>query len=346
MAKSEKNTGWPGFFRLFAVLCAILCLLARQGAALSAATAGDQRVFRVYVLLTLWAVPALFMLWGMSALEDGKSASLSGMLLGYVLPTLVTLIVWGTVYAVTTHLLGGGSFSLPLIWQKLRAAARGSSPSYLSMLYSLIGLYLVLPVLRRFTSSAARGEVLWFLALCFAISSVLPRWLALRPNDLLPLLLDRLNVPMVAGYVGYFVGGWYLHHYVISRVSEYILYILGVAGLAVTLMADRFPGLSLDTYTAPGVVCTAAALCTLFRYVLGISEERSRRRAVYNLGRYAFGVYLVHQLWVLVFRWFGASLLAFPAVLSVPFFALIYFALSVPFALLIGLIPGLGGWLT
>ena len=189
MAKSEKNTGWPGFFRLFAVLCAILCLLARQGAALSAATAGDQRVFRIYVLLTLWAVPALFMLWGMSALEDGRSASLSGMLLGYALPALVTLIVWGAVYAVTAHLLGGGSFSLPLIWQKLRAAARGSSPTYLSMLYSLIGLYLVLPVLRRFTSSAARGEVLWFLALCFVISSVLPRWLALRPNDLLPLLL-------------------------------------------------------------------------------------------------------------------------------------------------------------
>ena len=54
----------------------------------------------------------------------------------------------------------------------------------------------------------------------------------------------------------------------------------------------------------------------------------------------------MHQLWVLIFRWFGASLLAFPAVLSVPFFALIYFALSVPFALLIGLIPGVGGWLT
>lgn len=157
MAKSEKNTGWPGFFRLFAVLCAILCLLARQGAALSAATAGDQRVFRIYVLLTLWAVPALFMLWGMSALEDGRSASLSGMLLGYALPALVTLIVWGAVYAVTAHLLGGGSFSLPLIWQKLRAAARGSSPTYLSMLYSLIGLYLVLPVLRRFTASASRG---------------------------------------------------------------------------------------------------------------------------------------------------------------------------------------------
>ena len=34
---------------------------------------------------------------------------------------------------------------------------------------------------------------------------------------------------------------------------------------------------------------TAAALCALFRYVLGISEERSRRRAVHALGSYVFG---------------------------------------------------------
>lgn len=345
MAKSSKNAGWPGFFRLFAVLCAIMGLLAQQGAALSA-SAGDQRVFRVYALLTLWAVPALFMVWGMSALEDGKSASVSGTLLGYALPTLVMLIVWGAIYAIAAHLLGGGGFSLSLIWQKLVSTARSGSPGYLSLLYPLIGLYLVLPVLRRFTASASRGEVLWFLALCFVISSLLPRWLVLQPSGVVPLFLSRLNVPMTAGYVGYFVGGWYLYHYVISRISEYILYLLGVAGLALTLMADRFSGLSLDTYSSPGVVCTAAALCALFRYVLGISEERSRRRAVYSLGQYAFGAYLVHQLWALIFRWFGASVLAFPPVLSVPFFALLYFILSLPFAVLLGLIPGAGRWLT
>ena len=66
MAKSSKNAGWPGFFRLFAVLCAIMGLLAQQGAALSA-SAGDQRVFRVYTLLTLWAVPALFV-FGITAI--------------------------------------------------------------------------------------------------------------------------------------------------------------------------------------------------------------------------------------------------------------------------------------
>ena len=69
----------------------------------------------------------------MSALEDGKSASVSGMLLGYALPTLVTLIVWGTIYAVTAHLLGGGGFSLSLIWQKLTATARSGSTGCLSL---------------------------------------------------------------------------------------------------------------------------------------------------------------------------------------------------------------------
>lgn len=344
MAKSTKNAGWPGFFRLFTVLCAMMGLLARQGAGM--APSGGTGAFRIYMLLTLWAVPALFMLWGMSALEDGSSASLSGMALGYVLPALAMLMVWGTVYAVAAHLLAGGSLSLGLVWSKLLAVLRGAAPGYLSLLYPLLGLYLVLPLLRRFTATASRGEVLWFLALCFVFAALLPRWLALRPNDALPQLLDRLELSVTAGYVGYFVGGWYLYHYIISRVSEYILYIFGAGGLALTLMADRFAGLSLDSYTAPGVACTAAALCVLFRYVLGISEERSRRRSVYDLGRYAFGAYLVYPLWELVFRWFGATVLAFPPALSVPFFALLYFALSVPVALLLGMIPGAGRWLT
>ena len=79
MARGDRNMGWPGFFRVFTVLCAIMLLLSQQCQQLVAAGSGVWQVLSVYEGLTSWTVPALFMLWGMFALEEGKpqvSASL------------------------------------------------------------------------------------------------------------------------------------------------------------------------------------------------------------------------------------------------------------------------------
>ena len=342
MAKGDRNLGWPGFFRVFTVLCAIMLLLAQRGQELA-----QDQVLSVYEGLTLWTVPALFMLWGMFALEEGKP-HVPASLLGLALPAFCLLVFWGAVYAVAAHLLGGGVLSWSGVWSALVRAARGDTYYHLWVLYPLIGIYLVHPVLHRFTSSASRGEVLYFLALCFLFGSLLPLWSAACPSFVTG-LLERLRVHLVLGWVGCYVGGWYLRHYIISRLSEYILYILGILGLVLAVLspvASWFSPALLRQYTAPNVLLTAAAFCALFRYVLGISEERSRRRAVFQLGTCAFGVYLIHQLWALIFQHFGVSILSFSPVLAVPLFALVFFLLSLPFAWLISLIPGVGTKLT
>lgn len=347
MAKKDRNMGWPGFFRVFAVLCAIMLLLAQQGQEMTS-SAGYLQVLSVYEGLTSWAIPALFMLWGMFALEDGKPYFRSAML-GLALPAFCLLVFWGAVYAIVAHLLGGGVLSWGGVWAALVSAARGNTYRHLWVLYPLVGLYLVHPVIHRFTSSASRGEVRYFLALCFLFANLLPLWAAFHPDSVAAAQLERLRVHLVLGWVGCYVGGWYLRHYTIGRAPEFIIYILGILGLVLTLMGPRLIGGSRELwylYTSPNVVLTATAFCTLFRYVLGISEERSRRRAVYQVGCYAFGIYLVHQIWVLVFQWFGISLLSFTPVLSVPVFALVFFLLSLPFAWLLYLIPGVGGYLT
>ena len=179
--------------------------------------------------------------------------------------------------------------------------------------------------------------------------SLLPTWAAFWPDSIPVRLLELLRVQLVLGWVGCYVGGWYLRHFTISRPAEYILYILGALGLALTLMGPRLIGGGRELWQrlmAPNVLLTAAALCALFRYVLGVSEERSRRRAVNEIGAYAFGIYLFHQLWALALRWFGVTALSFSPVLSVPLFALLFFLLSLPFAWLICLIPGIGRRLT
>lgn len=350
MANGDRNVGWPGFFRAFAVLCAIMLLLAQQGQELAAAreTAGYLQVLSVYEGLTSWSVPALFMLWGMSALEEGKPRC-SAALLGLALPAFCLLVFWGALYAAAAVLLGGGTLSWAGVWSALVSAAKGNTYFHLWVLYPLIGLYLVHPVLHRFTSSAGRGEARYFLALCFVFASLLPLWTAFHPNSAAAVLLERLRVRLVLGWTGCYVGGWYLRRYVIGRIPEFILYILGVLGLVLTLMGNTIFGGGRELwylYTAPNVVLTAAAFCVLFRYVLGVSEERSRRSSVYRLGTYAFGVYLFHQIWALLFQRLGISLLVLPPVVSVPLFAVVFFLLSIPFAWLLSRIPGIGGYLT
>ena len=346
MAKGDRNSGWPGFFRVFTVLCAIMLLLAQQGQQLTEARSGSWQVLAVYEGLTLWTVPALFMLWGMFALEEGKP-QVSAALTGLALPAFGLLIFWGVVYAIVPPLLAGrgGNFTLAGLADLLVSAVKGDTYFHLWVLYPLIGLYLVHPVIHRFTSSASRGELRYFLGLCLLFGSLLPTWSAFFPDSTLAGLLERLRVHLVLGWVGCYVGGWYLRHFEISRIAEYILYILGVLGLVLSV-ADPFSAPSLRQYASPNVLLTAAALCALFRYVLGISEERSRRKAVYSLGTCAFGVYLIHQLWVLIFAKLGVSLLSLSPVLSVPLFALVFFLLSLPFAWLISLIPGAGSRLT
>ena len=180
MAKSDRNVGWPGFFRAFVVLCAIILLLAQNALESHAygSGTGAWQVLLVYEGITSWAVPALFMLWGMFALEGGGKSRFSDSLLHLALPTFGLLVFWGAVYALISLALGGGNFSWNTVLHALGTAAKGNTHYHLWVLYPLIGLYLVHPVIVRFTSGASRGEIIYFLILCYIFASVLPMWAA------------------------------------------------------------------------------------------------------------------------------------------------------------------------
>ena len=264
----ERNSGWPGFFRVFAVFAALMLLLAQSGQDLAPISSGDWQVLSIYEGLTRWSVPALFMVWGMYALEGGNKSALGGTLLTLALPAFCMLVFWGALYAVVSHLLGGGALTLGGVWSALVSAAQGNTYFHLWILYPLIGLYLVHPLLQRFASSASRGEILYILGLALLFAGVLPLWAAFHPNQVLTVLLERFQVHMVLGYMGCYLAGWYLRHFTIGRIPEFLIYILGVLGMVLTLAGPSLIGGGRDLwygYTAPGVALTAAALCTLFR---------------------------------------------------------------------------------
>lgn len=258
-------------------------------------------------------------------------------------------------YAAAEYLLDGGRLTWAGVGNALLGALRGNTHYHLWFLYMILGLYLVTPILRAFVRGASRGDFHWFFLLAFLFASLLPTAFRLWPNatHIVKIWYDRLAIQTVLGYVGFYVAGYYLKEYTLGRLAEAVIYVLGVLGAVATVWGTRVLSLrsgglddTLYGYFSPNVVCFAVAVVVLFRYVLGVSDERSRRQRLGGVARIAFGVYLVHDLFLMLLRHFGVTTLSFAPVASVPVLAAGVFLCSLAVAWLISKIPFVGRWLT
>ena len=118
-------------------------------------------------------------------------------------------------------------------------------------------------------------------------------------------------------------------------------------GGAALLRSRGMDGAFLYEYCTPNVALTALAVGVLFRYVLGVSEERSRRTRVAGVARISFGIYLVHDIFLILLDHFGITTLNFlhPA-LAVPVLAAGVFVCAWAVAWVLSKIPLVGRYIT
>lgn len=309
-----------------------------------------------YDALMRWCVPMFVMLSGAFLLDPKKTVRLRDIFLKYILRVLVALVVWGIFYALLDCGFTGG---WPSAWQGIKNALHqviwADTRYHLWFLYLMIGLYLVTPILRAFVRGASRGTLHWFLLLAFVFASLLPTLQQLFPDQMaLPAAwASRLDLHLVLGYVGYYVAGYYLKNYTLGRIAEFSVYILGILGTVATLwgthiLSTRAGALNgvLLQYCSANVAFMAAALFVLFRYVLGVSDERSRRQRLGGTARISFGIFLVHDFFLALLRHFEITTLSFHPTLSVPVLSAAVFLCSFAVAWLLSKIPLLGRYLT
>lgn len=352
---SKTATGgrlaYADLLRAAAMLAVIVLHLAGSRLGETPVGSVEFHVLNAYDGLTHWCVPVFVMLSGMFLL-DPKHSLPPAKLLGHILRLLAALLVWGTAYALVGQVSSAG-----LSWRSVGAALRqvlqGRTHFHLWFLYMMVGLYLITPILRAFIRGAGRGELRWFFLMSFVFASLIPTLLRLRPDQTVKLWVNNLDLHLVLGYVGYYVLGYYLKTYTLSRGAEYLIYVLGILGAAATVggtawLSGRRGELiqTLYNYDSPNIVLMSVAVFVFFRYVLGISEERSRRQRISGVAGVSFGVYLVHVFFLIVLDRLGISVLSFPPVLAVPVLAAAVFLCSFAVAWLISKIPLVGRYLT
>ena len=114
-----------------------------------------------------------------------------------------------------------------------------------------------------------------------------------------------------------------------------------------TLLSHRAGGLdvTLYSYLTPNVAAMAVAVFVLFRYVLGISDERSRKQRVSGMAACGFGVYLSHVIFLILLRRFGMTALPIPTAVAVPLLTLMVFLPSFALSWLLNRLPVVGRYL-
>lgn len=358
MARSEGGRlVYADLLRVAAMLAVIVIHVSAGWLESSPVGTADWHALNTWDGLCRWAVPVFVMCSGMFLLDPKRSLPLPRLFLGHFLRMAVALLVWGVAYHLLYQLLAG-TLSLASIPYALYAVILGNTEAHLWYLITMMGLYLLTPLLRAFVRGASRGDFHWCFLIYGLFMLALPLFLRLRGSQTVALYADRLSLnftlafPPLA-YVGYFLAGYYLKTYTLGRLAEGIVYVLGIAGAVATvagttLLSHRAGGLdvTLYSYLTPNVAAMAVAVFVLFRYVLGISDERSRKQRVSGMAACGFGVYLCHVVFLILLRHFGLAIPPIPAAIGVPLLTLVIFVPSYALSWLIHKIPVVGRYLT
>lgn len=202
----------------------------------------------LYDGIVRWCVPVFVMISGALLLDPDRSVKQAWRIKRVLIP----LVIWSGVYAFVEHALGTS-------WvDTLRSFLTGHY--HLWYIYMLIGLYLILPLLKKISENERLES--YFLLLVFIFNFVIPqareilRMAAPTLGGLMEVISGKMSLQFVLGYSGYFVLGHWLHNRKISNKHCLFIYLFGTIGMVLTVIltfvASAWSGQLEKLFFAPG----------------------------------------------------------------------------------------------
>lgn len=121
-----------------------------------------------------WAVPVFFMITGLLLLNPSKDITIKQSIKHYSYRILLTLIVFGVPFAVLKIIIENHSFDSFYVILSFKAILENNSLSHLWYLYTLCGIYLILPFLKKIINNSENQEIKYLLIILFIIDFCFP----------------------------------------------------------------------------------------------------------------------------------------------------------------------------
>lgn len=283
-------------------------------------------------------VPLFFMLSGYLLLP--RSESLRSFYTKRIPKIVIPFVVWSAIYISLDCAGKPGVCTRDYLLQYILLRR---SFFHLWFLYSLLGIYLIVPVLRLMIRPDTNRTMLWYL---------IGMWVIFQPvRTLMDQFLHfdiNINAPLSTGFLPYFVLGYLLGDIALTRRVMILSWVTFGAGALITIVgtylmtlrSGQFNGYFYDYITIGVILATAAAFLLLRRLSdVGFFATERFRSFMRVLAGSTFGVYLVHVLFLWGLEWLHVTTLIGFALWSIPLIATLVFALAFVFARLLQKIP-------
>lgn len=335
----QKRTIYFDYLRVMATLAVIMLHMYAQNWYVSDVNGYNWQVFNLYDSIVRWGVPVFVMISG--ALFLKKELSLKVIYTKYIFRMAVSLVVWSAIYALFRY-----------DEQQGRLINFISAPYHLWFIFMIIGLYMMIPILKKVVENMY--TLRYFLFMSFIFVGCIPELITIIRDfctnstilnclEIIEKNIKELNIAF--GYSAYFVLGFYLSKIEFNKKQRKIIYILGCLGFIFTIVMDSFVALKNQQYCSNyynnfmiNVMMESIAIFVFFKYRKFKNDNINK--GISYIAQRCFGIYLVHVLLIKILKeQMGINTMTFNALLSVPVITILVFSTGLILSIILNKIP-------
>lgn len=338
------------YLRVFASIAIIFLHVTGQDMSSIEVGCTGWNIYNICNGATRWGVPVFVMMSG--ALFLPREIPTKTLYKKYILRMAIAYIVWSLFYAIAEP-IGTFIFTEGYVISPIQIFGNFISGAvHLWFLPMIIGLYMCIPLIKQLTKSD--NLIKYFLILSFVfcfirtqtelVSTSLLSGNATLIFENINMFFKNFHMDLVFGFTSYFILGFYLNKTEINKKKRLLIYILGVIGLALTvllnLLTSKNAGKSTETFYSANsinVLLMSMAMFVWFKYNLKGNDKLNK--IIIKLSKYSFGAFLVHIFILQVLHAFGIQSTSFHPILSVPAITIVTTIASYLISLILNKIP-------
>lgn len=315
----------------------------------------EWKTFNFYNSISRFSVPVFVMISGMFLLDNKKSLPLKKLYSKNILRVVTSFTFWSAIYSVFNNILKFKTFNTEVIKHMVISFITGNY--HLWFLFMIVGLYIITPFLRKITESENKFLIEYFLILAVIFQIIIPVLSKIpafsEKSVIVDTIINKVSMNFVLGYVGYYVAGYYFKTYDTPQKLNYAIYILGILGFistyTLTDIISQNKGIADGAFYSnfsPNVMFSSIAVFILFKDKVGKIEFKERTRKIITIySNCSFGIYLVHDFFITIFKKIGFSTVSFNPITAVPIISMSVFTISFLVSFIINKIPFLNKYI-